>query len=284
MKGSSSRREFLVGIGAAAALSTPRAAGASPASLSAATQSIKAIPDDNGNHRTMLCEQIRKQAASVNARMPIPANQSNSDEQLYAAKVGSYHKGLPHSQFGEVDLFAYRSLMHALEGGRPLDFERIRLGGNLKLSDPQGGLAFDLEGCDSHRTFMTSPPPLASAWRAGEAVEDYWMVVLRDVNFSDYASNVECLAAIAELNQLSDFRGPRQKNRVTPRTLFRGCTAGDSIGPYISQFLLQPFWFGAFRLNQQYSTYVPGLDLWRFDWPVHLAISTAAILVRSVPA
>ena len=57
-----------------------------------------------------------------------------------------------------------------------------------------------------------------------------------------------------------DFRGPRQKNRITAQTLFRGCTPGDLVGPYVSQFLLQPFKFGALNVNQQYAAYQPTID------------------------
>jgi hypothetical protein len=39
--------------------------------------------------------------------------------------------------------------------------------------------------------------------------------------------------------------------------LFRGSTAGDLVGPYISQFLLLPVAFGALRVAQKYDTYIP---------------------------
>lgn len=118
----------------------------------------------------------------------------------------------------------------------------------------------DLEACDSHQTFMATPPALASAWRAGEMVEDLWMALLRDVNFADYGTDPVAAQATAELNRLSDFRGPKHRGKVSAQALFRGCTPGDLSGPYVSQFLLQPFRFGALNVSQQYSTYQPGLD------------------------
>lgn len=192
--------------------------------------------------------------------MPEPTCARNNDELVYEIKAASYHKGLPHNDLGEVDPLAYRSLSHALDNGHASDFDKIPLGGNLKLSNPQGGLAFDLEGCDSHQTYMAAPPALASAWRASEMVEDYWMALLRDVNFADYTSDPTAAAAVDELNKQSDFRGPKQRDAVTPRKLFRGCTPGDLVGPYASQFLLQPFRFGALPVTQQYSTHEAGLD------------------------
>lgn len=196
----------------------------------------------------------------ANAGMPIPGNSPNRDEETYLNKIGSYHKGLPHNETGEVEIAAYRSMLRALESGGPTHFESIPLGGNTKLSNPQGGLAFDLEGCDSHQTYMATPPTLASPSRAGEMVEDYWMALLRDVNFSDFASDRTAASAIDELNKLSDFRGPKQKAQVTPQTLFRGCTPGDLAGPYVSQFLVQPIRFGALHVNQQIATYEPATD------------------------
>lgn len=252
------RREFLARLGATVGAVTGGAACLLPIAVSTRGQAEQTTI--RGGRRAVQCAQIKQEAALANAGMPIPANRPNGDEELYPNKIGSYHKGLPHNETGEVDPRAYRALLHALESGRPADFDKIILGGNMKLSNPQGGLAFDLEACDSHQTFMATPPALASAWRAGEAVEDYWMALLRDVNFSDYATNPTATAAITELNRLSDFRGPKQKGQVTPQTLFRGSTPGDLVGPYVSQFLLQPFRFGALNISQQYSTHVPELD------------------------
>jgi hypothetical protein len=255
MRAKSNRREFLGRVGAAATL----AAGA-PLLQAAACAAAHTEKITGGRRRSAQCLQIKKDAATANAGMAIPINRRNPDEEDYATKIGSHHKGLPHNEIGEVDLRAYRAMTHALESGSPADFEKIPLGGNIKLSNPQGGLAFDLEACDSHQTFMATPPALASAWRAGEMVEDYWMALLRDVNFADYPTNATAASAIIELNKLGDFRGPRQKNSITAQTLFRGCTPGDLAGPYVSQFLLQPFKFGALNVSQQYSTHQSGVD------------------------
>ena len=259
MKARSNRREFVTSIAAVATTMTGAAALLPVVNSSNAKAEVTRFQGSK-SRRTIQCARIKHDAALANTGMLAADNRPNGDDKLYPNRVGSYHKGLPHSEIGEVDLAAYRALLSALESGRPPDFEDVTLGGNVKLSNPQGGLAFDLEGCDSHQTFMATPPALSSAWRAAEAVEDFWMALLRDVSFPDYTTNPAAAAAIAELNKLSDFRGPRQENRVTPRTLFRGCLAGDLVGPYVSQFLLRPFRFGALTVNQQYTTYVSNLD------------------------
>src|SRR5207244_10995717 len=86
------------------------------------------------------------------------------------------------------------------------------------------------------------------------------MALLRDVPFTDYPTDPMVSHACSELSNLSAFTGPRINGQVTPQTLFRGFTAGDVIGPYISQFLLQQVSLGALPLRQQYTTYYTGID------------------------
>jgi hypothetical protein len=151
----SNRRQFLSTVaGAALADSVGRGLR---------TEAIHGLPgsqsrhNENG-HRVLRCELLKGEAASANSLLPIPNNISNRDDIVYEAKLGSYHKGLPHNDLGEVDPKAYAAMLHALESGRPELFESIPLGGSSKLSNPQGGLAFDLEACDSQQTFMATPP------------------------------------------------------------------------------------------------------------------------------
>jgi hypothetical protein len=91
-------------------------------------------------------------------------------------------------------------------------------------------------------------------------VEDYWMALARDVPFSQYGNEPITAGAIADLNKLSRFKGPKVSGQVTPGTLFRGFTPGDLIGPYISQFFLLPVNFGTLPVAQKYNTYTPGTD------------------------
>ena len=174
--------------------------------------------------------------------------------------VGNYTKGLPHNQIGEVDTKAYRTLLSAIDAGSFRAFEKVPLGGNVKQGNPLSGLALDLEGVDSHQLAIPAAPAVASQVRADEAVELYWMAVLRDVSFADYATNSMAQAAAAELSSLPGFNGPRIGGNVTAQTLFRGFTPDDLLGPYVSQLNMQPFAYGPYSMSGQMSMYVPGID------------------------
>jgi hypothetical protein len=131
------------------------------------------------------------------------------------------------------------------------------------LNGPQGCLAFDLEGLDSHATNGIPPAPsVTSAQSAAEAVEHYWGALLRDVQFVDYPTNPLVALAVADMNNLSFVRSSSNQEvpfPVTRQNLFRGQLAagdGNVQGPYVSQFLLQPTFFGAQPLTQQYQRFL----------------------------
>src|SRR5260221_61019 len=140
---------------------------------------------------------------------------SNGEEARYSNFIGNCSQGLPHNSIGEVEPAAYQALLTAVDSGNPGDFANIPLGGNVKFSNPQGGLAFDLEGTDCAQMTIPPAPRLASARRAGEMVEDYWMAMARDIPFSQYGAEPLTTAAIADLNRLSDFAGPKVNGQVT---------------------------------------------------------------------
>ncbi|TLY92969.1 MAG: vanadium-dependent haloperoxidase [Gammaproteobacteria bacterium] len=204
--------------------------------------------------------QIRVEAAGAQLNIPTPDQINNGDERRYDNFIGNYSQGLPHNSIGEVVASAYRALLTAVHSGRSSDFANIPLGGNAKLAGPQGGLAFDLEGTDSGQLTIPPSPALASAERAGEMVEDYWMALARDVPFSQYGNEPITAAAIADLNNLTVFKGPKANGEVTANTLFRGLRPGDRTGPYLSQFFLLPVSLGTLSVAQIYNTYAPGKD------------------------
>ena len=57
------------------------------------------------------------------------------------------------------------------------------------------------------------------------------------------------------------YAGPRDgSGNVTPDLLFRGPYPGDTLGPYVSQFYLQPTYMGVQPMSQQMVTFVPDVD------------------------
>lgn len=206
-------------------------------------------------------------------QIPMPDHLGNGDEESLPGFIGNFSKGLPHNALGEVFPGAYKQLLAALTSGNPADFEAIPSGcadlsRRNKLVDPQAGLAYEVEGMDSHQLLIPPPPAFSSAQEAGEAIELYWMALARDVPFTTYDSDPVVGAAAAELSGLTDFRGPKVSGRVTSAALFRGITAGDLAGPYVSQFLLKPIVYGAQTIPQQIRTVLPGIDyMTRYaDW------------------
>jgi len=264
-----SRRKFLGGVGGvAAAAMTTGGLAIEPLIRGGGAQAEDFGHDhdgpDGGEQRRNAAFRFRRDAAEFNRRLPVPDHPDNGDERRYASKIGSYSKGLPHNSFGEVDLGAYQAMLRALNSGDPRDFDDMILGSSSPLArqtNPQSGLAFDLEGTDSHQLVEPAAPALASAEEAAEAVELYWMALLRDVNFDDYASHPLAAAAAAELSSLPAFRGPRNTaGQVTPQTLFRDTMPGSTTGPYLSQFNILNTPFGAEYVVRQIRTYMPGTD------------------------
>lgn len=210
--------------------------------------------------RRIAARDTRDEAAEMAYSAPVPSHPNNGDEALYPNKIGSYSKGLPHNDLGEVDLGAYATYLDALAVGTPTAFAAIPLGGTVKLANPQAGLAFDLMGPDSHALAQPPPAPFASAEIAADMVELYWMALCRDVKFDDYGSDSLVAAACADLSGLSAFTGPKEGGQVTPATVFRGSSPGDLVGPYISQFLLRDFMAGSLAVAQRQQTPVAGSD------------------------
>ncbi len=96
-----------------------------------------------------------------------------------------------------------------------------------------------------HKTLV--PPTIYSNEMVLEFLELYAMSYARDIHFDNYETNEIIKQCIYCLNLIN--------NSHTEYTLFRGETVGDKIGPYISQFLIKPFMFGAMPMNCKYQVY-----------------------------
>jgi membrane-associated phospholipid phosphatase len=267
---SSSRRKFLGEVGG---VTIALAAGSTALTPLLGSESSVAIAKEIGpeepKRRINDARQLRFDAARDMAAEGIPEHPANGDEELFPNKIGNYSKGLRHNAIGEVDPGAYQALIRAIDSGKFADFEALATSGHLGAGDPtrqrrqvnpMSGYAFDLEGLDSHQFNMRAAPAFSSPEEAGEMVELYWMSMLRDVNFLDYETHPLARLATEDLSRLSDFRGPRQGNRVTPQTLFRDNFPGCTVGPYISQFLLKDCPLGAQLVDQRIRTAMAGTD------------------------
>jgi hypothetical protein len=260
---SAARRKFIgqFGVAGAAALATG-VIGVEPL-LQGERSQVHGAPAVGSNRRANDCAKLRRDAAQAGLQST-PQNLQhppNGDENLYPNKIANYSKGLPHNNDGTVVLSAYETLLQALNSGSPADFNAIPLGGSRRLTNPQSGLAFDMEGPDAQALVQPPAPPFASREQAAEISENYWMALLRDVPYSQYSSNPVANAAAADLTLYgSDFKGAKDGGVVTTAKLFRGLTPGDSAGPYLSQFFYQSCNFGANKLEQKIKTTMPGLD------------------------
>lgn len=190
---------------------------------------------------------------------------ANGEEADYPY-LANYSKGLPHDALGEVDRDAYRLMLRALCSGDGADFDRIPLGhaDRRPLTNPQAGLAYDLEGPDGQSLSVRPAPRIDGPENSFEMAELYWMALCRDVRFTDFDTNALVGEAVTDLGRFSHVA--ENGDAPTRDTLFRGFTRGDRMGPYLSQFLLKQVPFGTLRISQRQSTVPAGTDyLTKYD-------------------
>jgi hypothetical protein len=280
------RRRFIAGLGAAtAAASTgvlaPLVAASSASARETpdlatqsdfgAARSRNGLPAGVTHDRLVQAFSIRVGEATQDALVGPAVNVNNGDPARYLDQGGTYTKGLPHDDFGRVDLQAFATFTDALNSGEFSDFQKIVVGGTRTLNGPQGGLAFNLEALDNVQFGQPQVPPApktASDQNATELLEHYWASLLRDVAFTDYSSSGLAVAAAVELGSQPTYFGPRSGGKVTPNLLFRGAFPGEALGPYISQFFIKPTALGAQPMSQQMTSYQPDIDyMYSFgDW------------------
>ena len=221
--------------------------------------------NSNANGRMNDCFNYRKDTA-IARRVNIGAQKDNGDAARFTDFSGNFSKALLHDGLGVPNAAAWLSLKQAMLSGDQADFANIIVGtpgggGNSKLNGPQVALAFDLEGLDSHATVIPPAPSVASAQTAAEAVEHYWGAILADISFTDYATDPLVGEAVADLNNMSFIKSSANNlvpYPVTRQNLFRGqflLGDGNVKGPHISQFMVQPTFFGAQPISQQYRTF-----------------------------
>jgi hypothetical protein len=257
-----SRRSFLskVGVGGAAAIALA-AVPLEPLIEGKHGEAEASVVDYRSNNRANDSWNYRKSTAQ-NEKIDVGEQPDNGDARRFTDFSGSWSKCLKHDHLGIVNRASWLSLVNALQSGRFSDFEHILVGNpggpgfTGTLNGPMGALAFDLEGLDSHATVIPPAPSVTSAQTAAELVEHYWAALMRDVQFEDYASSPLAAQASADLNSMSYVNSANSifPHPVTPQNLFRGQIVpgdGNVQGPFLSQFMLQPWAFGVQPMNQQ---------------------------------
>jgi hypothetical protein len=265
------RRQFLGGVSTvAAAAATLGAIGLEPlvgGKNSVATASVVSYPVGRRADASLRYRTETAQAEDIN----VPEQPDNGDSKRFTDFSGNYSKALAHDALGVPNLASYQSLIFAFTNREFSDFQDIIVGTpgggpNSKLLSPSAALAFDLEGLDSHATVIPPAPSVASAQTAAEQVEHYWAALLRDVPFDDYPSSALAAKAVADMNSLSFLKSHKNFEYpypLTPQNLFRGQIFngdGNVLGPYVSQFMVQPTFMGVQSLSQQYKTFLPGIS------------------------
>jgi hypothetical protein len=212
---------------------------------------------------------IYRRNVAIQDKINIGEVPDNGDLIHFTDFSANFSKTLRHDGLGVPNSLSYNSLIDALESETYQGLNNVIVGTpgggpNAKMNGPDTAFAFDLEGLDSHAFEIPPPAPsVSSAQTATEEVEHFWAALLRDVPFTEYASNPTVAEAVADLNSRSFIQsgGANQWPRpITPQNLFRGQVFvgdGNVKGPYISQFLLQPTFFGAQLLTQRYQTFLP---------------------------
>lgn len=205
----------------------------------------------------------------------------NTDLVNFPDGLGTYTKALKQASAGIPDPAVFDQFLKAcgVKGGGPVaDFENanIKLGGTAKLNGPRGAFAGQLVGKDSPGfgdATVPTPYALDSVAYAIELVELYWASLLRDVPFTDYGAHQDAQAAAQEMTSLAmahpgKYDGPLDPTgKVTTDLLFRGglnanpnAFAGETVGPYMSQFCLLPTFLGRVPLDQKIKTLKGGKD------------------------
>jgi hypothetical protein len=230
-----------------------------------------------------------------------PPHPANTDLAHFPDGLGTYSKALKQTSPGIADAPSFDAFLKVCgvkPGGTVGNFEApgIVLGGTEKLNGPRGAFALQPVGKDSEGfgdPLVPPAPALDSVAYAIELVELYWASLLRDVPFSEYATNATAQAAANELSALAvahpgQYAGPLDASgKVTPDLLFRGGLnahptwfAGETVGPYLSQLCVTPTSLGRVPIAQKIQTLKPGIDFMT-DLPTWYDIQNGAAPVAT---
>ncbi|MEL6258539.1 MAG: hypothetical protein AAFQ67_05750, partial [Pseudomonadota bacterium] len=241
----------------------------------------------NPSARIEDAQRLRRRRARVNAlQAPITPQPINDDETRFPDFIGNFSKSLKHNRRGEVVPSSYKAYLNALASRDPAQFDAIPVGREndpqrVRLVSPQAAFAFELSGLDGNASRVPAAPSFDSAVTEAEMAELYWYSVTRDVPFSEYENRGIIRRAAEDLNRFSRSDiFPRINGAVTPASVFRGGlpfagiqASGVLDGPFVSQFLLQPFQIGQLVVEQRYPKLERGnANQFMTEFPEWLAI------------
>jgi len=256
------RRQFLGGVGVAIGAAAGGASALAGLAAAEGTAAAAEVGPLTAEDRRNAAYKIRHEAALAEKALGIPSHPTNGDEELYPSRINNWSKTLPHDPYGEVDPAAYDQLVAAIASADYAALEAVPRAGVQGFVGALSGYTYNLFGPDSEAIAAPPPPALASSQWAAQMAELYWMALLRDVPFSDYATNALVAQACDDLSRFSGYTGPRDPatGKVTPQLLFRLDYPGVTTGPMVSQFLLQPYRLNGLDIDQRIDTWTPGLD------------------------
>lgn len=172
---------------------------------------------------------------------------------------GLFHKSLSHNIINGslINDSDYTNIRNGTILNKQLLLNSVPLhpGSLIKLTNPLASASTILIGAPQCAFHVRKPPTLSSDAGAAEMVELYSMVIARDVNFADYATDpiIALLLTNTYMNSPSVLANLPYKSPVpfVPKTLFKIDFPGEAIGPYMSQLLLLDIPFEQFVSAQK---------------------------------
>ncbi len=192
-----------------------------------------------------------------------------------AVGTASFTKTLPHDSLGVVEPNAMRMFEDATVSGRIADWEALPIKNEIRLVNPLAAYAWTSDPLAKDVITLPPFPKLDSIELAEQALELYWMALLRDVPLWDYERNSLVRDALVELTKT------KLNANATTESLFRLNSPGERSGHYVSQFLWMTIPYGAHITYQKYRTVHRGVEfatkreevvrLANGEWPAGIA-------------
>lgn len=152
----------------------------------------------------------------------------------------SFSKSFPHDQQGFVDRSLYSPFVTGIKTQNPdlvrnVIYDERMNQGDLRLTDPMAIFDLDLQGPAKCSYYIPPAEKWNSDQTVAEMLELYEMALCRDISFSLYSTDKRIEEAGHSLSLLRRLVSPKDGNKITDRTIFRGNNPSSLRGPYLSQ-------------------------------------------------